>query len=351
MISFRPVLARVAHRLRRRPPLDAVAAETAEWSPATMLPSPAIIQLPDEVDRVVAFNETVTREAFVSRSAAQDLHHPATIARRYDDVLLDHDTLYAAGGAYPIYRRGRSFVWRGRPVELGERLLATNYTVERYFGHWLLDGVALELLAEARGLPALGLPRKPWTQEPAYRVPLGLALERHPLVRAERLWVVDDKPMNAGHVARMAELRRRVRRGVASAGAAPVFLRRVGGVRRVLLNQDALADALARRGFAVLTPETESVDRLRAVLHDSPLVVSVEGSALCHAMAAMPDHGTVVAIQPPRRVDWVQKVWADAAGLRLAQTIADDGGDAGFTMGEDRLLRLFDLIDRERARA
>ena len=52
----------------------------------------------------------------------------------------------------------------------------------------------------------------------------------------------------------------------------------------------------------------------------------------------------------PRRVDWSQKAWTDAADLRLAQTVASEAEGDGFTMEEDRLLRLFDLIERERAR-
>jgi capsular polysaccharide biosynthesis protein len=282
---------------------------------------------------------------------AHDQHHPATVARRYDDALVAHGSVYAGGAVHTIHRRDHTLAWQGRPVDLGPRMLSSNFTVEQYFGHWLLDGVCLELLAAERGLVALGLHRAPWAQEAGYRAQLDLALERHPLARVSRLWEVYDRPMNAGHVARIHELRRRVRRGVAPSGAAPVFLRRVGGVTRRLLNQDALADALARRGFTVLTPEIEPVDTLRATLHDAPIVVSVEGSALCHAVASMADRGTVVAIQPPRRVDWIQKVWTDAAGLRLAQTVATDAGENGFTMEEDRLLRLFDLVERERAAA
>lgn len=350
MISFRPLLTRVARRLGQLPTIEATAAETVEWAPATTLPSTATIQLPDELDRIVRFNKTVTREDFISRCAAGETHHPPTIARRYDDALVGFGSIYAGRAFQVITQGGPRFAWRVPPVDLGPRLLATNYTSERYFGHWLLDGVCLELLAEQQGLPALGLHREAWTQESGYRAPLRLALERHPIARVEQLWIVDDRSMNASHVARMRELRRRVRDNVPSARkGSPVFLRRLGGVRRPLLNQDALANALARRGFVVLTPEVEYVTTLRAVLRDAPMVVSVEGSALCHAVAGMTEGGTVVAIQPPRRVDWIQKAWTDAAGLRLAQTVATDAGEEGFTMEEDRLLRLFDLISRERS--
>ena len=348
MISFRPLAARIAGRMRPSAALEGAAAETVEWAPASTAMSPPIIQLPDEIDRVVAFNRTVTREAFLARCERQEVRHPPTIARRYHDAVIAHGSIYAGNRFQVIHQRERSLVLRGTPAELGERMLATNFVSEQYFGHWLLDGLCLELLADGRGIAPVGLAREAWLQEPGYRAAIGLALDRQAYARVADLWIVDDKAMNDGHAARMRALRQRVRAGVTPASPdTPVFLRREGGVRRPLNNQDVLADALARRGFAVLTPERVPVNTLRATLNGAPLVVSVEGSALCHAVANMPDGGTIVAIQPPRRVDWIQKVWADAAGLRLAQTVATDAGGDGFTMEEDRLLRLFDLIARE----
>ena len=344
MISLRPLTARLYGKLGIAT-FESSAAETAEWAPGSEAVSPSIIQLPDEVDRVIAFNRTVTRSDFVARCEQREVWHPPTIARRYRNALVAHGSIYVGQKIKIVHQRERRLMFRERPVDFGVRMLATNFVSEQYFGHWLLDGISLELLAMERGIEALGLAREPWLQEPEYRVPLRLTLERQAVAQIEDLWVVNDRPMNGNHVARIGELRKRLRAGVVpNTAAAPIFLRREGGVRRPLINQDALANALARRGFTVLTPERETVDSLRVALHASPLVVSVEGSALCHAVANMAEGGTIVAIQPPRRVDWIQKVWADAAGLRLAQSVAVEAGGGSFRMEEDRLLRLFDLI-------
>ncbi len=347
MISMLPLAARLRARLRAVPPLSDAADETAIWSPATTTVERPIIQLPDEVDRIVAFNRTVTREHFLERTRLIERTHPPTIARRYRDATIAFGTVYAGHSFDTVYQTKRRLGWSGTPDALHDRLLATAWTSEQYFGHWLLDGLSAELLAAEQGHRALGLARAPWLQEPQYRALAGMTLERTALARVRDLWLVDDRPMNQGRIDRLRELRRRVRAGARGgpAATAPVFLRRVGGAKRPLLNQDAVADDLARRGFTVLTPERESVGALVSALHGARLVVSVEGSALCHAVAAMADGGTLLAIQPPRRVDWIQKVWADAAGLRLAQTVADDRGE-GFEIGTDRLLRLCDLIDR-----
>lgn len=351
MVSMLPLVARLRARLFPRPPLSEVADETAIWSPALTTVEPPIIQLPDEIERIVAFNRTVTLDQFLERTRPIERVHPPTLARRYGDAVIAFGTIYAAGAFDTIHQTTRRLGWTGTPEALHDRLFATAWVTEQYFGHWLLDGQMSELLAAERGHAAVGLAREAWLQEPGYRALTGLALHRTVLARVSDLWIVDDRPMNQSRIDRMRELRRRVRAGVevqagTTSPGAPVFLRRVGGATRPLLNQDVIADELACRGFTVLTPETESVATLVAALHRARLVVSVEGSALCHAVAAMADGGTLLAIQPPRRVDWIQKVWADAAGLRLAQTVADDRGE-GFEIGIDRLLRLCDLIERE----
>lgn len=318
-----------------------------ELAPAASTYAHPVVQLPAEMDRIVALADGISREAFLARVGGGIAHHEPTIGYRFADAIIADQTVYA-GGSYRVVRAGRTRpVLLGAAEELEDYLLATDWACELFFGHWLTDGLSLELLAERIGLKALGLARQPWTQEPAYRRATQLAIRRAAHVHVRNLWTIANQGMNDDRVARMRELRRRVRGSVnVRGGGKPVFLRRVAGATRTLANQEALADALVRKGFDVLTPETEPVERLCATLAGARLVVSVEGSALCHAVVAMVEGGTILAIQPPERVNWIQKAWCDCAGLRFAQTVADPAGGA-FTVGEDRLFRLIDLIDRE----
>jgi capsular polysaccharide biosynthesis protein len=321
-----------------------VSAETVILSPAIELDVPGAINLPDEIDRILGFSNSFDKRAFQQWMSGGPVFRPATIARRFAKAWIADGVVYAESSYLRIAHGARPLIARGECLELKRRMLATDYVTEKYFGHWLLDGQSYELLAAESQQKALGLEREPWLQEPGYRVLTGLELERTRLAYVEELWLVDDRSINASRLARMAELRRRVRSSQPSDGnRAPVFLRRVGGATRRLVNQDALADALARRGVTVLTPETESVPRLVSVLRDAPMVISVEGSALCHGILGMADGGTIVAIQPPTRADGILKVWADAAGLRLAYTVASPYED-GFVLNEERLMRLLDLV-------
>lgn len=348
MISFQPLLARARRKLLHGKPLEAVADKTETWAPGSTSEYRPIIQLPDEGDRIIEFEKPSARDEYLRFCDSGQLTHPPTFAYHYNRATIA-DGMVFANGAMKAFNDhpGRSPVMkRGVAERLHDQVLATSWVTEKYFGHWVTDGLALELLAQDRPETALGVARKPWVHEPGYRARVGLQLHRTAFATVEGLWVVDDQSLNRGRTDRFRTLRQRIRAGAPNdRSGAPVFILRDGGAARPLLNQNALADFLARRGFTILSPEAETVDGLVAAFRDAPLVISVEGSALCHPVMAMPDGGTILAIQPPRRVTCIQKNNTDWAGLRMAHTVADDAG-AGFTLSEDRLMRIIDLIDR-----
>lgn len=345
MRDYRPFAAQVIDRLRGPRDLMASATERVELAPATDDVDPPAIQLDDEMDRHIALAEGIAPEEFQWRMAGGPISHPATFGYRFADAVVADGVVYTKNGFEVIGVGRKGPIMVGRREELSDSLVVTNQVVEQYFGHWLTDGLSLELLAGELDKKPLGLARLPWDQEPGYRSIVGLDIRRTEHAHVRNLWIVDDRSMNASRVARMAALRKRVRRTVAQTPAGPpCFLMRVGGASRILANQMDLADGLARRGFRIIIPEAEPVAGLVAALAGASLVVSVEGSALCHGVVAMRDHGTILAIQPPARVNWIQKAWCDCARLRFAQAAADPAGES-FTMSEDRLMRLVDRID------
>ena len=344
--SLLPLTSRLRKKFLSAPALADIADAHEILAPASTLEHRPIIQLPDEAERIVQFDKPFSRDEFIRYSSSGQITHPATIARRYKRATIADGVVYANNSFEPLVPSSGRMTFAGEPENLQNRMLATNWVVEKYFGHWLVDGLSLELLADNLGRGALGVLRKPWKDEAVYREYVGLAIRRTAIARVDDLWTVDDRPMNQGRVNRMSELRRRIRANLPRHGStAPVFIRRDGGEQRVLLNQDQLADALARRGFTILSPEAGTPGSVAAAVANAPLVVSVEGSALCHAVMAMPDNSAILAIQPPRRVTCMQKINAECAGLRMAHTVADDRGE-GFELSEDRLMRICDLVDR-----
>ena len=348
MISFQPLIARARRKLLHGQPLEAVADRTETWAPGSTSEYRPIIQLPDEGERIIAFEKPSAKDEYIRFCSSGALTHKPTLAHHYKRATIADGMVFANGSMKAFNDHpGRSPVMRrGVGEHLRDQILATSWVTETYFGHWVTDGLALELLAQDRPETALGVARKPWVHEPGYRALVDLQLHRTAFAEVEGLWVVNDESLNQRRTDRFRTLRERIRAGATNdRSGPPVFILRDGGAARPLLNQQALADFLARRGFTILSPEAESVDGLVAAFRNAPLVVSVEGSALCHPVMAMPEGGTILAIQPPRRVTCIQKNNTDWAGLRMAHTVADDAG-TGFTLGEDRLMRILDLIER-----
>jgi hypothetical protein len=350
VLSFQPITARLRKKAFNAQSLVDAADVTEVVEPGSVSEYSAIIELPDEIDRIIEFEKPSARDEYLRYRSDGQLSHRPTIARFYRQAMIANGAVYANGSFETISpSTGLSrALYHGVPERNSDQMLATSWVSERYFGHWITDGLGLELLAQKSNVRALGISRTPWEHEPGYRDLVGMNLHRTALARVDGLWIVDDGSINQGRADRMRELRRRIR---VAAGRhlsdAPVFIRRDGGAARHLVNQDALADMLARRGFKIISPERETVVSLAQSLGNAPLVISVEGSALCHAVMLMPESGTILAIQPPRRVTCIQKNNADWAGLRMAHTVADDQG-SGFSLSEDRLMRVCDLIHADK---
>lgn len=351
MPSLRPVVARIGRRLSGSPSLAEAAAARREIAPADASWIAPAIHLPDEEDRIRRLGDDMPLAKFKQIMAGGWTEAPATVAYLLRDALVvDHTAYGRTGILYLSDAPRRSVLWQ-RPHEMEEALLTTTWVAERYFGHWLSDGLLLEMMARDLSIPALSTDRPAWSHEAEYRERCQLYAPGHEATRVGELWWTDDAGVNADRRRRMGELRQRfspTRRAV----GAPVFIRRVGGADRHLANQDAIAEALVTRGFEILTPETASVAEMQDKLGVADLVVSVEGSALYHAVVGMAERGTILTLQPPRRVTWVIKAACDSAGLNFAYTICDQAAGSSFFMPLDRLFRTIDLIaDRTATRS
>ena len=78
-------------------------------------------------------------------------------------------------------------------------------------------------------------------------------------------------------------------------------------------------------------------------LAGAEMIVSVEGSALCHGLFALPEGARMLAIEPPDRFNVFNKIIGDFAGLLFGYVVADLYAD-GFTVDCDRLLKTVDLL-------
>ncbi|ANW00426.1 hypothetical protein LMTR13_09860 [Bradyrhizobium icense] len=207
--------------------------------------------------------------------------------------------------------------------------------------------MAMELLAQQRGLLPLSFEGKPWMHEAGYRELMELPGLPVSYARIERLWVIDDLGLNSSWISRFKELRARVRGKTNAGGPSRVFLARgLTGAARELLNAPAIVELLAARGFTVVAPESLSPRAIAQSLASAKIVVSVEGSALNHAQFALPENAGVLVIQPPNQFNAFHKILFDLNGIRFGYVVAEPAL-SGFTVNPERLLRTLDLIEAE----
>jgi capsular polysaccharide biosynthesis protein len=321
------------------------ASEIIELSPAADREQPAAISLPSEFDRVLSLQEETTPEIELRRLQRGAIHHAPTMAYRLDAAVLAQGSLYFNGG-YQVIRGGSNLLLPRRQDRFSEMMLCTNNVIERYFGHWLNDGLVLEQLADQLSLPSITLKRKPWLHEPDYRKLSGLQAVQTEHAIVDRLWVVDDRGINHGWISRLKKLRERLQSAVSRTGPKCVMLTRGAlGAPRHLVNSREVQEVLEKRGFAIIAPETEAAGDLINALASAEIVVVVEGSAQSHCTYAVPPGSTLLTIQPPTRFTAISKDRADAVGLNWAFVVADPRPQ-GFHLPIDRLIRTLDEISR-----
>jgi capsular polysaccharide biosynthesis protein len=336
-----PVTARLRGKWSGNGEIRDRASEVIELAPSIKREHPAAISLPFEFDRVLSFQEETTAEIERERLRSCERHHGPTVAYRIDDAVIAQGTLYYKGG-YDVMRGGSSAVIPGQRERFPVMQLCTNYVVERYFGHWLIDGLALELLADEMSVRSIVLKKKPWLHEQDYRrlTDLEALQTEHALI--DQLWVVDDRGTNNGWIARVSKLRERCRSAVTSMGPRRVMLDRgTLGAPRHLVNSNEVQEALQKGGFEIINPETETATNLMNILSSAEIVVLVEGSAQEHCTYALPVGSTLLTIQPPTRFTAMSKERADAVGFNWAFVVADPRRD-GFFLPIDRLMRTLD---------
>lgn len=340
-----PITARLRSRWLSNLAIQDSASEIIQLAPAVDREHPAAIALPSEFDRVLAIQHETTMEHELGRLRQGKRRHAPTIAYRLDNAVLAHGSLYFDGG-HSVFRGGSPALLPRRQDRFTEMQLCTNYFIERYFGHWLIDGRCLELLANQMSLQGLVLNRKSWLHEPEYRKMSGTEAIRTDNALVDHLWVIDDHSINENRISRIRELRRRILAGAPRTGTGRVVLARgTLGSERHLVNSDEVHEALEREGFEIINPEHETAGRIVNALSSAEIAILVEGSAQSHCTYAMPVGSTLLTIQPPTRFNAVAKDRTDAVGMNWAFVVADPR-ENGFYLPLDRLFRTLDEVSR-----
>jgi capsular polysaccharide biosynthesis protein len=247
--------------------------------------------LPDEPGRALGHHRDSDPHRNMALLEGRGLLQGPTRMHLLRDVLIADGAVLAAGAYDRIAPGRRRLLLTGKPRSMDEGALCSSYVNQKYFGHWLKDGLAHEQLAADRKLEALVLDRRPWAHEAGYRDLVSLHPHRVGFARCDRLWILEDHELNGYFVERYQRIRDRLRSSVGAPAEATgrVFLARgEQGHGRGLANRMEVRAELQRRGFTVLVPEETEAEEIARTLSGARLIVSPEGSALAHAAIAAP---------------------------------------------------------------
>jgi hypothetical protein len=211
-------------------------------------------------------------------------------------------------------------------VGMTSACLPNSFQGLQYFGHWLRDDCsAFEV---ARGIaPVVSLSRPDWTDCPAYERAFGQDWTDLTAFQADRLTLVRDVGFNLDKGKRFELLRKRARESVKAQARLVYLARGRTGVRRSIVNEEELLQALSANGFAIVRPETARRSVLEQCM-DADLIATIEGSQAAHAVFCLRPKGSLLVIQPPDRFYNPHVEWVRLLGMRYGIVVGQSEGEA-----------------------
>ena len=326
---------------------------------------------PGELDRVIAVEPQTTLDIERTRVLASVADHGETVAYTYASAVVEDGSLYAGSARSTLRPRERRLARHVCDTVVERALFCSTYATNRYFGHFLVDGLVTESSGDPLGLQPVVLDRTPWIHEHDYRQRLGLVPQRLSTAVLKTPTILDDRALNRWWISRFARLRQIAagdgggtdRLGMGRLGMDRLGMDRLGtdrsrdivflarghsGQPRSLANEEQIVTMLAGRSASIVYPETSSVAQMRGVLQQASVVIAVEGSAIAHAMLLCSPNAVLLTIMPPRRFNAYFKNIADVVGMRWGFVVADDAQGGTFSLPWDRLAMAIDLALRAR---
>ncbi|MDB4977069.1 MAG: hypothetical protein JWN48_5410 [Myxococcaceae bacterium] len=330
--------------------LESVAKRTDVLEEASVVTVPPAIFLESSLARVTGVgadtHTTVDAELRLIRGGA--MHHDSVIAYTLDRAALCDGRVFRRGCSYGIGKqRPHPLHWRGAE-RVRRAVMTATWTGSRYFAHWIVDDLSLQLLGAELGDPVTIA--RPLTKHQAeYQALLGISVPALRTAQFDELVLVKDHAQGRSKIARYTRLRAMLLQAVPSAPHRGVMIMRgESGTRRVLTNEAELAERLRSLGFRIIRPEGMSAREIVAQIAGARVVVGVEGSHLAHALLCMDPAGAYLIIQPPNRFISLYKGYADSLGLGYGFVVGEQrGGD--FSVDIDETLAVLNLLEARQA--
>ncbi|MEP1612825.1 MAG: glycosyltransferase family 61 protein [Roseobacter sp.] len=344
-----------AHRLMAgsAPDLRDVAVRSWELHPAEIQDCRPAIFLPNALDRISSLSPWrgwETEKLFINGG---QIEHAATSAHLLEDIRISDAFLYRGAARMQAGFGAQQYIrnTNAPTTHLTEAHLISNWAGSHYFGMFLRAAIPMELLPE-EGAPAISVKTKHYMHEKGYRDILSMPRPRLLTnARIDQLTIYTDFGQNTSKAMRYAKLRRRLRQTLRPNTPPPpgIYLKRGStGEDRIVQNEAELEAMLLERNFDIVEPSKISAQEVAQRLLDTPIVVSVEGSHMAHAIYTLAEGGTLLALQPPDRFAMAFKELTDRIGLRFAFTVGHMA-PVGFRVDIDDLKRTLDILAENQA--
>jgi len=343
----RPIANYVRRRLAKGRTLEAAAARAdivqpveTEWSAC-----PAVY-LPGQLEHATAGVEGHGSLAGELAACLPGLvTHAAVVRYTLRDAIVHADGYDAQGHAFRAESGKLPLIRTKGAARYDTALYCMSAVSRRYFGHWLQDACATALLRH--GEDALALDDRPdWPHAGEYLSAFGFRPAVAPSLRVRELTVYQDHGQGSSKRERYQRMRAMLRDALPASGQGPsaVYLRRgATGTARVIENDHAIGELLARRGFEIVDLDGTSAASLHGKLRDASIVVSMDGSHLNHIYTAANPGTAILSFIPADRFTATNVGYARAAGMRFGLLIAPRG-PGGYRVDETDLLKTLDLL-------
>ena len=237
-------------------------------------------------------------------------------------------------------------------VDLDQAVLVDSDLSNHFFGHWLHDVVPSTLIGTVE-MPSLAFKKPKYPHADDYQSILNLDIIYGNKGRVKNLFFLNDFSQNSHKAKRYMQVRSLIKEKLNpqdSPYSGVYIARGSAGAKRMLTNESALIEHLARRGFDIVCPEKITAETLIRQLWNAPIIVSVEGSALAHPIYSIAQNGAYLVLQPPFRVSHTHKGMCDAMnrpyGFYVCQPSDDEGSFYVDSMME--IDRLIDQLENEK---
>ncbi|TNF63897.1 MAG: glycosyltransferase family 61 protein [Burkholderiales bacterium] len=331
----------------RAPDITEMASDMQELWPQQVSPGRPALFPPGALERCLGLSpwrDWQTEQALIR---GDPVVHAATQAYLLRNAVFAGTHLYLGPCKHRVGHGEARYLEPDLPPRqhVPEAHLASVWTGADFFGSFLRDNLTLEMIPSAQDRK-IGARGKRHRHAAGYRDLLGLPEPPIPgHARIDRLTIYRDYGQNQFKRQRYDSLRSRLRASVpGSPGAPGVFLRRgTDGEARRLLNEEALLERLAAKGFRIVDPAHAESVQIAAQMLDAPIVIAVEGSHLSHAVYTLAAGGAFLVIQPPDRFALPFKEFADCMEMRFAFVVARPA-DGGFVVDTGEIDMMLDRL-------